>query len=281
MVLGFRHHVNRVCVSNSKNYFPAMEEADNVTLRKTKRERVAENRVQADAIRARYGELKSQQKIAVDCSFAGIMNDQERSSLAVQLQECYSHLRNFGAGDAQMFIGSASSELVSTLHAKGGENWAVHIREDSVESIASSLDCSLIIMSPDASEELTPSEVLDINTVFVIGGIVDRVVSKNETAHKAIRIGAKARRLPMDPGFMRNRVLNIDTVFMFLVRCFKTPDIDRRMMIELLVEILPERKKALSKPSSQVAKMTTADTHTPERGNTTKLDRYSVLDLFR
>ena len=78
----------------------------------SKRERVELNRVRADAIRSNFLRIQEQMKICIDCSFMDIMNDGERRSLAVQIQETYSHLRQVGGSNCQLFIASANEWLI-------------------------------------------------------------------------------------------------------------------------------------------------------------------------
>ncbi len=272
------------CVTKIQFIFPAATMSQTI-VRQTKHERVAENRARADVIRSKLLDHHDLLKVAVDCSFGGIMSEQEQSSLTVQLQECYSHLRKFGDGKCQMFMASVDSKLRATLDRKGAHNWAVHIHEEPIENLATQLGYNIIVMSPDASDELTYADIVDTRNLLVIGGIVDKVVSRNETAHKAIRIGAGSRRIPMNSGSLRNRILNIDTVFQFLVQCYVDTICDRQEMIDLILNILPTRKKASTK-----GKVDDNGNSAPERSteaktlcdpsNTVKLDRYNIMELF-
>ncbi len=137
-----------------------------------------------------------------------------------------------------------------------------------------------IILSPDATEELSIEDIHDTRNMFVIGGIVDRVVSRNETAHKAIRLGLRSRRIPTTEGIVRNRIFNIDSVAMFLMRAFSNQEINSKdELVMLLDQVLPNRKRgALVYEPKKVKSKTVSD---EEVSNMIKLDRYSVIELFR
>jgi Trm5-related predicted tRNA methylase len=227
----------------------------------SKRERVELNRVRADAIRSNFLRIQEQMKICIDCSFMDIMNDGERRSLAVQIQETYSHLRQVGGSNCQLFIASANDWLKSNLSAKGGDQWALHIHSDPINLVSQSIESNILVLSPDATEELSIDEIQDTKNFFVIGGIVDRVVSRNETAHKAIRLGVRSRRIPISEGIVRNRIFNIDSVAMFLMKAFNE---DRK------------RGKLDYQP-----KKVRSEKRDEEVGNTVKLDRYTLVELFR
>ena len=248
--------------------------------RVSKRERVEQNRLRADAIRSNFNSLDDQMKICIDCSFSHIMNDTERKSLTVQIQETYSHLRNFGNGKCQLFIASVDEWLKSTLSSKGGDQWAIHTHTEPVETLTDSLGFNTIILSPDATEELSFEEIHDKRNMFVIGGIVDRVVSRNETAHKAIRLGFQSRRISTSEGIVRNRIFNIDSVAMFLMRAFDDEKLASKVdLLGLLEQVLPNRKRgALDYAPKKERVKSVAD---EQVGNMIKLDRYSVVELFR
>ena len=248
--------------------------------RLSKRERVELNRSRADQIRSNFESLSDQMKICIDCSFSHIMNETERRSLTVQIQETYSHLRHFGNGKCQLFLASVDEWLKSTLSSKGGDLWAIHSHTEPIESIGKLLEINLIVLSPDATQELSIDEIRDTQNMFVIGGIVDRVVSRNETAHKAIRLGLQSRRIPTSEGIVRNRIFNIDSVAMFLMRSFNDEKLEcKEGLLELLDKVLPNRKRGAldHEPKKEKSKTLTDD----EVANTVKLDRYSVIELFR
>jgi hypothetical protein len=106
-------------------------------------------------------------------------------------------------------------------------------------------DRSIVYLSPDASETLTD---LSVDTVYVIGGIVDKVVERHQSRIRAQTLDAELRdaaaatvaseadaaalgrerrvrcaRLPLDDFSYRAQVLNVDTVIMLLAHFWQAP----------------------------------------------------------
>lgn len=219
-----------------------------------KRERLERNRVNKDLLSASFDCLEDAKKIIIDCSFDKIMTDFERSSLARQVQQCYAHLRSQGNGGSQMFVSSVNDDLMTRLHKQGSDQWIVHLHGDRLEDVIEKIEqrCNrkhrTIFMSPDADQELTPDDIQDKRTIFVLGGIVDRSVSRNETSHKAIRLGLESRRLPIEMDMFVNKVFNIDTVFLFLIRAFSSTQHSRADLLQILSSVVPDRKKKSDEP---------------------------------
>lgn len=243
------------------------------------------NRELADEIRASFSNLSEQRKILIDCSFDVVMDSAEQSSLAIQLQESYSHLRRYGMGGAQMFLTDVNENLRSTLDKKGASRWAVHIHSGALKGVVQDLAVQTIYLSPDAVEELTCSEIQDASIAFVIGGIVDKKVSRNETSHKATKMLMRCRRLPTDPTRLRNKIFNVDTVFKFLLQAMFTGISTRDELIRLLEETIPDRKIVPQCTSSTKITLnnplSTCGRVTAGKGNTLKLNRYSIVELFQ
>ena len=249
--------------------------------RVAKRERVERNRARAAVLESSFSD-PSTSKIFIDCSFSHVMDDFERNSLVVQLMQSYSHLRNSGSR-AQMFFTSVDDSLDARIIKQGGDQWVVHRHREALEEVLREDLERVIVMSPDAAEELSPGDVAVERNIFVIGGIVDRCVSRNETCHKALRLGLRARRLPVDSDRFVNKVFNIDSVFQFLLRAMDAKPPSREALVSLLEEVLPSRKKKQSEKVTADNKKVKAINAVlrPDPSNALKLDRYSVVDVFR
>lgn len=252
-----------------------------INRRVAKRERVERNRARANVLESSFSD-PSANKIFIDCSFSHVMDDFERNSLVVQLMQSYSHLRNFGSR-TQMLVTSVDDSLDARIRKQGGDQWVVHRHKEPLEEVLREDLERVIVMSPDAAEELTPGDVAGECNIFVIGGIVDRCVSRNETCHKALRLGLRARRLPVDSDRFVNKVFNIDSVFQFLLRAMDAKPPSREALVSLLEEVLPSRKKKQSEKVTADTKKVKAINAVlrPDPSNALKLNRYSVLDLFR
>ena len=246
-----------------------------------KKERLERNREAAEKLRSLLVNPESSRKIIIDCSFGHIMTDFEKTSLAVQIQQCYSHLRQH-PDHTVMHVVSVDEGLSERIRKQGGSEWVMQSTSELLESVIADAKERVIIMSPDADEELSGDDVMQPNNIFVIGGIVDRLVSRNETAHKAIKLGLKSRRLPTDGDKFVNKVFNIDSVFDFLVRCFDLQTKpSREELVDLLIHVLPDRKKKDERtpPSKKTKQVIGAIVSNP--CNQIKLDAYRVLELFQ
>ena len=255
-------------------------------LRLTKKERVERNKASAELLLSSFQELKNVNKLVIDCSFERIMTDFEKSSLTRQIQECYSHLRREGQGKTQMFITSVNEDLENQCKNQGGSQWVVHFHREPIEEtiILINKQCEqdhrTIIMSPDADTELSVEDLRDPTTIFVIGGIVDRSVSRNETSHKAIRLGLESRKLPVASEKFIHGVFNIDSVFLFLIRGFTTLPQGRDDLIDILLSVVPQRKKRSEDLQSSKKKKRTDECATLELLNTLKLREYNIVELL-
>ena len=268
--------------------YTALVVMETISRKPSKRERVEKNKTAADQLREVMEREDSVHKIVIDCSFGHIMTDFERTSLAVQIQQCYSHLRKH-VGKTVMQAVSVDPELDQRIRKQGGNEWIMQSTSKALEELIESFrneNRNIIVMSPDAEREFSADDLSSSNSVFVIGGIVDRLVSRNETAHKAIKLGLEARRLPTDGDRFKNKVFNIDSVFDFLLRCFDLMESPTRdQLVDILCTVLPERKKKdrteMQQPDPKTlmpVKLQNADINPC---NTIKLERYNVLELFQ
>eukprot|EP00931_Biecheleriopsis_adriatica_P009387 TRINITY_DN110464_c0_g1_i1.p1 TRINITY_DN110464_c0_g1~~TRINITY_DN110464_c0_g1_i1.p1 ORF type:complete len:384 (-),score=74.93 TRINITY_DN110464_c0_g1_i1:23-1174(-) len=159
-------------------------------------------------------------KVVVNCSFTNGMDHKELSSLAKQLQLSYTALRDL-ASPMQLHFTSLhpGNACIDALTRRGYRKWLVHVHEEPVWEL---FDLErLVVLSPDAEEDL--DEVLE-DYIYVIGGIVDRQIRRNESKAQAEAKGAPIlRRLPVKsfgpPGMYP--VLNIDVVLTILHERFK------------------------------------------------------------
>jgi hypothetical protein len=253
-------------------------------MRLSKRERRERNKTAALQLRA-DATNDDLRWVVIDCSFNHIMSEFEQTSLVVQIQESYSHLRKH-TGQAKLCVCSVSDALDSKMAKQGASEWVLrrttHPLEQFLDEVSSK---NVIVMSPDADKELSWDDIRNPRSVFVIGGIVDRLVSRNETSHKAIKLGLEARRLPIDPALFVNKVFNIDSVVHFLLRSFQASpnkELCREDMIRLLASVIPERKKKeISFVTPRAKSESSGYCPSEDPSNKVKLDAYRVLDLFR
>eukprot|EP00947_MAST-08B_sp_MAST-8B-sp1_P000275 g275.t1 len=175
-------------------------------------------------------------RLAVDLSFTASQSDRELRSLGKQLSLAYGYIRKQCVrSPPAMYLCSYAGRVKAILDNAGAGSWTVHRREARVAEVfagaghagdgrsRSSGSCGdIVYLSPDATEPLLS---IRPNDVYVIGGIVDRSVTKNLTLAASSRIGRRARcvRLPISeyrPDLLTRRgkqpVLNVDTVVSIL-----------------------------------------------------------------
>eukprot|EP00929_Paragymnodinium_shiwhaense_P013401 TRINITY_DN121260_c0_g1_i1.p1 TRINITY_DN121260_c0_g1~~TRINITY_DN121260_c0_g1_i1.p1 ORF type:complete len:513 (-),score=108.74 TRINITY_DN121260_c0_g1_i1:741-2279(-) len=176
--------------------------------------------------------------VALNCSFGGDMDYRELTSLAKQLQLCYSAVKA-GASLAQLHITSMDNRNPAwdALHKIGSKKWRVHFHD--TPAWYTFPREKLVYLSPDADEDL--DEVCK-DAVYVVGGLVDRAVCRDRSLQQAQEHQAQCvRRLPIKscgpPGM--HPVLNIDVVVAILSERHRLgPQSDWR---EIFAKCIPKR----------------------------------------
>jgi tRNA (guanine9-N1)-methyltransferase len=154
----------------------------------------------------------SKYKIIFDLEFVDIMKEREMKSLVLQLSYCYG-LNRYLKNPFNLNLFSFNNSVKFETEKMGGKFWHVNFNEENFyenEEIISNKD-NLIYLSPDS-----PNILKDINqeNIFIIGGFVDKPISKNRTLFKANSLGIKTAKLPIDDYMddLRSSVLNVNTV---------------------------------------------------------------------
>ena len=134
-------------------------------------------------------------RVALDLSYGDRMTEKEHASLARQLTRCWGLNRRAAAPCALHLTGMGSCPI-ECLPRNGGRldhlSWKVGVHEEDVSEAFRVED--LVFLSPDASEVLTE---LDPAKVYVVGGLVDSSVKKQQSLSKAVALGARVVRLPL------------------------------------------------------------------------------------
>eukprot|EP01071_Lankesteria_metandrocarpae_P004024 Lankesteria_metandrocarpae@DN332_c0_g1_i1.p1 len=187
----------------------------------------------------RIMQAKGVLRVCVNCSFEDLMLDHEISSLAKQLSYCYLTLRRDEKCAIQMHLTSLDidSKLHSAVMHHGHHLWKCHSHSDLFFEVFKDED--IIVLTPDAETEL--SNALDLTKVYVIGGLVDKSVSKNQSAQQAARFQLQSRKLPLRKYSSQciNSVLNVNHVFDILNNVHQTGN-----WREAIENVLPNRKTA-------------------------------------
>ncbi|EER03868.1 tRNA methyltransferase complex GCD14 subunit domain containing protein [Perkinsus marinus ATCC 50983] len=208
-----------------------------------KAERIAEKERSEAHMQACYDE--GNPIIAFNCGFTDQMQEKEITSLAKQLQLAYNTLKRSKESCVQFHLVGMDSALETRLHPQGYENWKVHIDKGPYWDTFAGHD--IVVLTPDAVEDL---EAVEKDKVYVIGGLVDRTIAKNETFSQANRLDPAPaaggsivlRKLPVRE-YLPNvtlPVLNINTVVEIL---FAVLEKGSSAWSEVLESLVPQRKQ--------------------------------------
>eukprot|EP00397_Hematodinium_sp_SG-2012_P037146 GEMP01040210.1.p1 GENE.GEMP01040210.1~~GEMP01040210.1.p1 ORF type:complete len:363 (+),score=98.94 GEMP01040210.1:97-1185(+) len=173
-------------------------------------------------------------KIVINCGFGDSMNEKELTSLAKQIQLTYGILK-LSSIPFQLNLTSmdSSNAILPRLEKFGFSAWKAHIHEQPYWEVFS----SVIVLTPDAEEEI---DEVDADATYILGGLVDRTVSKNETLSQAAGKEAVVRclRLPIRRYGPQGcaSVLNIDRVVQLLLH-----RLEGASWVDALEECLPQR----------------------------------------
>lgn len=185
-------------------------------------------------------------RFCFNCSFGNSMSDKEISSLARQLGFCNVGLKTNLDVQIQYHITSypsdSNSEFVKLCNSFGATNWKAHFHTKPYWDIFSSRE--LVVLSPDAEEEL---ESVEPDLVYVIGGLVDRTVAKNESWIQARAFHFTIKKLPLKKYLpcITSPVLNINSVVDVMREWIRT----KNWVMSLKAQI-PQRKQNVVGPRS-------------------------------
>lgn len=168
--------------------------------------------------------LASEYKIIFDLDYTNLMKSREIKSLTTQIAYSYG-LNKYGAASFSFHLCGCVDEIRKELFAMGAKHWYVKIYEESfymVDDIISS-GKEMIYLSPDSNDIL---ETVNKDTFYIVGGFVDKPVSKYRSLEKALGLNIKTARLPLSEHVenLSNPVLNVNTVIEILGNFIKTND---------------------------------------------------------
>jgi tRNA (guanine9-N1)-methyltransferase len=156
--------------------------------------------------------------IYVECTLSQDRREKEIRSLVRQLQYCLAANRRAVYPARLVFTGFKGAVKQFAEDFMGATSWKAQLCEETVgEALsvhASEYEIPVIVLSPDAEEALS---TVDEDTVYVVGGLVDRTVKKGITAKLAADNGWIARRLPLQEHFGHSAVLNVNDVVAILL----------------------------------------------------------------
>jgi Trm5-related predicted tRNA methylase len=159
--------------------------------------------------------LTSKWNIIFDLDYLHLMKKREVKSLASQLAQCYK-LNKISQHPFCYHICSYVDLIKEEMNSMGAHNWKVkyydkpfyEVEEFEMENYKYK---QLVYLSPDSSNVL---EKICEEEVYIIGGFVDKPVSKHQSLYKANNLNIKTARLPLDVYLknLANPVLNVNSV---------------------------------------------------------------------
>jgi tRNA (guanine9-N1)-methyltransferase len=189
--------------------------------------------------------MDSEFRIIFDLDYLNLMKTREIKSLASQIASCYS-LNKKVLTPFQYFIANYTGEAKVELEAMGSKNWHVKFNEEKFSDIDEIINLSkskeIIYLSPDS-----PNTLEDVNSdsIYVIGGFVDKPVSKYRSLDKATNLKIKTARLPLEeylPDIM-NPVLNINNVVEILSKFMESKNWDTAINESIAKRMISKKEK--------------------------------------
>ena len=152
------------------------------------------------------------------------MKSKEAKSLVTQVAFCYGLNRRIKL-PFNFHLCGFSGDLRSDFERMGSKFWHANFHENffyNNENLMQNKD-KLIYLSPDSPNTL---EDFADDAVFIVGGFVDKPVSKNRTLFKANDLGIKTAKLPLEEYVenIKKTVLNINTVVEILANFQQSKD---------------------------------------------------------
>lgn len=166
--------------------------------------------------------LESEYNVVFDLGFASQMKQREVRSLAIQLTYCYAMNKTIPTPICYHFC-SYTDEVKEELEKMGSIGWLAKFAHQpfyDVEEIMKS-GKEVVYLSPESENVL---EQVNPNAFYVIGGLVDKPVTKFLSFKRAHNLEIKTARLPLAEHLkqLRSTALNINSVVEILENFIQT-----------------------------------------------------------
>ncbi|CAD8107570.1 unnamed protein product [Paramecium sonneborni] len=166
--------------------------------------------------------LQSPFKIIIDCGFEENMSDKEQRSLARQISELYTENRKID-GPLKIYVTNIYPILHKYLEQYHYKQWSLISDERLFTEIEELQLANIVYLSPDSEEELL--EIKE-DEIYVIGGLVDKVIIKNATLNRSRQLGVRSAKLPIGQYIKKNykKCLNVSTAALMITGWLKYKD---------------------------------------------------------
>lgn len=179
-------------------------------------------------------------KIVFDLSFEGSMFEKEVNSLAFQICHSYSAVRKCKE-KMSLNVCSYVGNIREITEKIGGKYWFINKFEEPFETVFKDRLADIVYLSPDGEETLS---TFDPKKIYIIGGLVDNTIIKNQSRNRAKEAGVISQKLPLEllevKGKWRHS-LNVNTIVEIIGKYLETKD-----MKIALEEGLPSKYKKYS-----------------------------------
>ena len=156
--------------------------------------------------------LQSNYIIAFDLDYSNYMKIKEIKSLSTQLSYAYS-LNKSLKNPLLYYFCNYEGEIKEEMELMGSNYWHAKFFSNNISQIdeITKSGKEIIYLSPDSENILTE---INNNTIYIIGGFVDKPVNKNKSLYKAYEYNYKNAKLPLlqYSDDIMNHILNVNTV---------------------------------------------------------------------
>ncbi|CAL0301083.1 unnamed protein product [Lupinus luteus] len=177
------------------------------------------------------------QNVVVDLEFSHLMTPNEIHSLVQQIMYCYA-VNGRSSSPAHLWLTGCDGEMGNQLQRiPGFDKWIIEKEKESYIEALQDRKENLVYLTADSENVV---EELDLNKIYIIGGLVDRNRWKGITMKKAEEQGIQTAKLPIG-NFIQmssSQVLTVNQVFEILVKFLETRDWKTSFF-----SVIPQRKR--------------------------------------
>ncbi|KAJ3699235.1 hypothetical protein LUZ61_002940 [Rhynchospora tenuis] len=177
------------------------------------------------------------QKVVLDLDFGHLMTASEIQSLSQQIMYCYA-ANSRSANPTHLWLTGCTGEMEARLqNVPGFNNWIIEKENRPYIEALKDQKENLVYLTADAEDVL---EELDLKSIYIIGGLVDRNRYKRITMDKATEQGIKAAKLPIG-NYLKmssSQVLTVNQVFEIMLNFIESRD-----WKSAFFKAIPQRKR--------------------------------------
>lgn len=187
--------------------------------------------------------------VCIDCAYDDLMTEKEVKSLAQQIRYCYAQNKR-SSHPCRFIVANLGGKTLEQLQKESGfpNHWTsrgFECSDKSLMEIFPNVNTQSVVYLTSDSDNIL--EQLNNDTVYVIGGIVDRNRLKRAAITQAEKLGLKTAKLPIDQNIKLSatKVLTCNHVFQILLKYREHGNVWKKA----LLEVLPQRKNIQEIPS--------------------------------